>query len=411
MTPARAFATIGLGLAIAGAIGTAIVRSVAPVPMTGVAFGFDEATMVGIVVEGLTWASVGALLLVRRPENVVGWLMVVVGAGYALSQVSVASSFAFAADGTAQGDRLAQVAGWLLVLAQLAGIFQVAIGFLFPTGHTQSRAWARFMVVFWIVAGVFSALSLFQPGALQLLPGVQNPFGVGPDLRGDQPLAPFLSVASVVIISCLGLSMTTRYRAAGRVERQQLKWFVLALILSAAGLGLAVLETTVLGRPTSAVGLTIYVFAGAAVPVAIGIAILRYRLFAIDRIVSRTIAYALVVGVLGVLFYAIVISLSSLFASYAQADAIAVAVSTLVVFAGFQAISRPVRHAVDRRFNRAHYDAEQMAVAFSIRLRDEVDLRSVADDLAATVRQTVDPATSTLWLRPTSRDHMKPFIP
>ena len=111
-------------------------------------FGFNGATMVGFLISGLSWASIGALLVGRRPENAVGWLMVMIGVGYALSQLSVSLTFVFLSERTAQGDRLAQIAGWLTVMLQLVAIFQIAIGFLFPSGRVQSRGWARFMRVF-----------------------------------------------------------------------------------------------------------------------------------------------------------------------------------------------------------------------------------------------------------------------
>lgn len=142
LTRTRIFAYTGVGLAILGAAGTIVVRIVAPAPIVG-AFGFNEVAMVGYLIAGLTWASIGALLVVRRPENTVGWLMVLVGVGYALSQCSVSLTFAFAAEGTSDGDRDAQLAGWATVLLQLVAVLQLAIGFLFPTGHVQSPRWGR----------------------------------------------------------------------------------------------------------------------------------------------------------------------------------------------------------------------------------------------------------------------------
>ena len=185
MTVSRTFAMVGLGLALAGAVGTALVRYESPAPVIG-AFGFGEAAMVGYLIQGLTWTAIGGLLVIRRPENAVGWLMVLVGVGYALSQLSVAVTFAFAAEGTTRGDRLAQVAGWITVLLQLVALLQVAIGFIFPSGRSQSRGWGQFLRLFWVFGGVFVVVSLSQPGSLHLLPTVQNPFGFGPDLRGDQ---------------------------------------------------------------------------------------------------------------------------------------------------------------------------------------------------------------------------------
>ena len=301
VTWARPFAVAGLGLAILGVVGTVVVRLVAPAPIVG-AFGFNEITMIGFLTAGLTWASVGALLVTRRPENTIGWLMVVLGVGYTLSQCSVSLTFAFAAESTAEGDRDAQIAGWATVLLQLVTILQLAIGFLFPTGRVQSPRWGWFMRFFWSVAFVFVVISLTQPGPLQLIPGVQNPFALGPDLRGGRPIAPILILATLILFPSLVISMVTRYRSAGHVERQQMKWFVLSLGISAIGLAFVSTEVVLLNHPDETTGLNVYIYAGAVVPVAIGIAILRNGLYDIDRIISRTISYASLTAVLAAMF-------------------------------------------------------------------------------------------------------------
>jgi hypothetical protein len=409
MTGARTFAGVGLGLAVIGAMGTVVVRIVAPVPILG-AFGFNQVVMIGYLIAGLTWASIGAVLVVRRPENVVGWLMVFVGVGYSLSQVSVSLTFAFIAEGTAQAERLAQVAGWTTVLLQLVTVFQLAIGFLFPTGRVQSPGWGRFMLFFWSVVIVFVVISLTQPGPLQLIPGVENPLGVGPDLRDGRPIAPILAVATLIIFVSLGLSMVTRYRSAGRVERQQMKWFVLALGLSSIGLAMVTTEVVILGRPDNPTGLAAYVYLGALIPIAIGIAILRYRLYDIDRIISRTLAYTAITGILGVVFVGVIVLATRLFTDLAQGviptnqgRTIAVAVSTLVVFALFQPVRRRVQRAIDRRFDRANYDSERTVAAFAGRLRNDVDLTAVSQEIVATATTAVHPTQAAVWLRGTGR--------
>ncbi len=403
MRPApRTFAIVGLGLVVIGAVGTVLVRYAFPAPIAG-SFGFGEAAMVGYVLSGLTWASIGALLVIRRPDNAVGWLMVLVGVGHALSQLSVALTFAFVAEGTARGDRLAQIAGWVTVLLGLVMIFQIAIGFLFPTGRVQSRGWGRFMGAFWAVAGVFAVISLTQPGPLQLIPAVQNPFGFGPDLRGGQPLAPILVAATLVIFAGLGISMVSRYYSAGRLERQQIKWFVLALGVSVIGLGITTSEVLLPDRLGNASGLTVFVYAGAIVPVAIGIAILRYRLFEIDRIISRTIGYVLITAVLVGAYVGVVIVIGGPIGDATGGETISVALSTLVVAALFQPVRRRIQTIVDRRFDRARIDAERTIAAFSERLRDEVDIGTVTNDLRATVEATIRPDRLGVWLREAGR--------
>ena len=402
---ARPFAVGGLGLAILGAVGTVVVRIVAPAPIVGT-FGFNEITLIGYLIAGLTWASIGALLVMRRPENSVGWLMVILGVGYTLSQFSVSLTFAFAAEGTAEGDREAQIAGWATVLLQLVTVLQLAIGFLFPTGRVQSRRWGWFMRFFWSVAFVFVVISLTQPGPLQLIPGVQNPFGLGPDLRAGRPIAPVLILATLIVFSSLVISMVTRYRSAGHVERQQMKWFVLSLGVSAIGLAIVTTEVVILNHPDETTGLTVYVYAGAVVPVAIGIAILRHGLYDIDRIISRTISYAALTAVLAALFTVVVLVVSGVLTAVtrgslpsSEEQSIAVAVSTLVVFALFEPVRTRIQRAMGRRFDRARFDAERTTAAFSERLRDEVDIATVTRDLDATVREALKPTLLTVWLR------------
>ena len=408
MTAARAYAIVGLSLATAGAIGTALVRVVAPAPFIPVGFGFGGATMVGFVIEGLSWAAVGAVLVLRRPGNAVGWLMVPVGVGYVLSQLTACLTFAFAVDGTAQGDRLAQIAGWATVLLQLVGIFQLAVGFYYPTGRAQSRGWAQFMRFYWAFAIVFVAISLTQPGPLQLMPALENPFGFGPDLRGDRPLAPILSVFTAILFVALGLSMIARYRSGSHVERQQQKWFVLALSVSAIGLGIATWEAMFSDRPANAIGLTIYVFAGVLVPFAIGIAILRYHLYDIDRIISRTLGWAVLTGTLLVVFVGAgsilqgvlaAIALRGFLGGFTQGETLAVAASTLLAFALFQPLRQRVQRVVDRRFYRARYNADRTALGFGDRLRDETDMETVTQDLVRTAELAVAPTSSSIWLR------------
>jgi hypothetical protein len=394
---------VGLGLVIAGAVGTALVRHVSPAPFIAVAFGFGAATMVGYLIAGLTWASVGALLVVRRPENAVGWLMVLIGVGYALSQLSVSLAFSFAAEGTAEGTHRAQIAGWVTVLLNLVAILQVAIGFIFPSGRPQSRGWARFMRLFTAFAIVFLVISLSQPGPLQIIPGLQNPFGFGPDLRGDRPIAPIFTISIGIIFASLAVSMVARYRSAGLVERHQLKWFVLALGISAIGLGIIAAEAMVINRPTDPIGLTINVFAGTVVPIAIGIAILRYRLYDIDRIISRTISYAGITAVLAAVFGLVALALGIALGSIADGETIAVAGSTLLVAALFGPLRRRAQTIVDRRFDRSSYDATLIVQAMTARLRDDVDLGRVEADVLGVVDRTFHPAKASMWLRGASR--------
>ncbi len=403
MSGRRAFALGGLALALVGAVGAILVRLATQAPFLPITFGFGPVAMVAFIIMGLSWASIGAFLVIRRPQNVVGLFMVLAGAGYALSMLGLALTFAFAADGTADRRQLAELAGWATVLCTNIGAAVFFIGFIFPTGRAQSPRWATLFRLSWPLMLVIAAGITFQPGPLHLFPTLQNPFGLGPDFRAGQPVSPLVWILSVFLGPLLTFSVATRYRMAGRTERQQLKWFGLALIIAVFGVGFSAYGAAWTTGTPAEVGLAVYGFAAAGVPVAIAIAILRHHLYDIDRIFSRTIAYGLVSAILATVFGGMIVVSSAALASFAQGETIAVAASTLAAFAVFQPVLRRVRRQVDRRFNRARYDAEQTVATFSDRLRHEIDLAHLSSDLDATIREAIAPQSVRIWLRASRR--------
>jgi hypothetical protein len=240
-------------------------------------------------------------------------------------------------------------------------------------------------------------MSLVKPGPFNVGLG-DNPLGI----RGTTWVEPVstagatLAALTVPAALCLAVAaVIVRYRRAVRIEREQLKWFLAAnagtmiLILAATGDG--------------AEGATWIDVAGVASlslpPIAVGIAILRYRLYDIDRLISRTVGWAVVSGVLAAVFGSAVVALQTVLVGFTQGQTLAVAASTLVAFALFQPLRRRVQSAVDRRFDRARYDAQRTAAAFADRLRGELDLPSVVRDLVTTADATVAPQDLAVWLR------------
>jgi hypothetical protein len=404
MTASRVFALIGLALAIGGAVGAIAVRLVDHVPLIETAFGFSDAALVGFEFLGVTFAAVGSLLVVRLPRNLVGWLMVLIGVGYALSGLTAAVTSSAVADG-APGAATAGFAGWLTVLFTSIGGLVFALGFIFPTGRGHTRAWDR-LLRFGAVASplLFAVLFLFRPGSLHVFPGIDNPFGIGPDLRpifGPQTSS-VIAGSSVFLLPILAWSIVSRYRMADRVARQQLKWFILSLLVALGAVAATSFGALVTGRATEA-GLVVFGYAGALVPIAIGIAILRHHLYDIDRIVSRTIAYAIVSAILGLVVGGVIVLMSTALAAYTEGQTIAVAASTLIAFAAFQPVLRRVRAGVDRRFDRARYDAERTVAQFADRLRDQIDLADLSNDLDATIHEAIAPRSFGIWLRESDR--------
>ncbi|MEO8438090.1 MAG: hypothetical protein ABI562_06485, partial [Chloroflexota bacterium] len=401
---ARPYAVVGWLATVVGAVGGIALRIVDPVPMIPNSFGFGDTALVGFEFLGLTFASVGGLLVVRRPENAVGWCMVPIGAGHALAGLAAAVTASALADGPA-GAATAGLAGWSTVLFTTIGGLVFGLGFIFPTGRGHTPAWDRFVRLgavafpFVLVVGF-----LIRPGPLQIFPTIDNPFGVGPDFRpvfGSQ-MSQIVAASSAAFVPFLGLSIASRYRMADSVGRQQLKWFVLALLASLGGLAVAALGALITKEPPEA-GLAVFGFAGALVPVAIGIAILRHNLYDIDRLVSRSIAYVLITAVLVAAYAGVVVVIGGPLGSASGGDTIAVALSTLVVAALFQPLRRRVQTLVDRRFDRARIDAERTTAAFSERLRDEIDIETVTADLRETVNATIRPDRLGVWLREAGR--------
>ena len=269
------------------------------------------------------------------------------------------------------------------------------LALIFPDGRLPSRAWRApvGIVVGLLVAGTI--VVVVTPGEVATSPGSSNPFGVPglPEAVSASGLA--LSSIGILGISMLGVgAVIARYRRGNTLARQQLRWFAAAVLLAAVPLPLSILPGG--GGPAwivlAAVGLLL-------VPVAVWIAVTRHRLYEIDRIISRTIAYGVVTGVLALTFGATILLLQAVLSQFTQDQTVAVAASTLAAFALFQPVRRRVQRGVDRRFNRAQYDAERTVQAFAGRLRDELDLPTLTAELRRTSSEAVQPKAIAVWLR------------
>jgi hypothetical protein len=335
----------------------------------------------------LVLGVVGTLIASRHPGNLIGWMLCGLGLWGAVAELGEAYGYVAAERGLPGG-----VAGeWLISWSWIVDVTAwVVVVLLFPDGRLPGRRWR---LAFWVsLAGaglLFVGQALDAGQAVDYSSG-RNPLGLdSPVVEAAEPVGTALLVAGLVaaVAACV-----LRYRRARGVERQQLKWF------ASAGLILALV------LPLSAVFwyriLLVQVLAALvfnAMPLAIGAAILRYRLYDIDRIVSRTLAYGLLTVVLGLAYAGVVLGLGRLLP---DSSSLVVAAATLAVAAVFQPVRRRIQAAVDRRFNRHRYDAARTIQAFSGRLREEVDLDTLTAELLAVVNQTMQPDRTTLWLRP-----------
>jgi hypothetical protein len=347
-------------------------------------------------------ATVGAIVASRRPQNPVGWLLCL--SGVAVSISSFTSQYAIYAllarpDATRAGEAMAWIAAWLLPI--MIGL-QVSYVLLFPTGRLPSRRWRwlAWLTGAFILGGV--VVSAFSPGAyLGSLGPIRNPLGIEGFTVVYKAvlytLAPFLfGAAAFSVFMRLG-------RAVG-VERQQIKWFAYAAALYALSIILNIITLAIdAPRWFEWASTLIFTAAGTTIPIAIGIAILRYRLFEIDIIINRTLVYGSLTVTLVALYFGGIVVLQRVFVLLTgQQSTLAVVASTLLIAALFNPLRRRIQGFIDRRFYRRKYDAAKTLEVFSAKLRDETDLDALSDDLVGVVRETMQPAHVSLWLRPES---------
>ena len=353
----------------------------------------------------VAFALVGALVAGRQPHNPIGWILCTIGlsAGLVSSTHEYAQYALWTAPGSLPGGLLmAWFTGW--VWAGGIPLLTTFLLLLFPDGHLPSRRWRP---VAWLSALPIVLLC----GPIAILSWPQRSPGLVEPGRFDQPaegwVVPLLSMVGVLLPVC-GLASVSalilRFRRARGVERQQLKWFTFAGALAFAAF-ITADQLGALGvRVPFWVTAILVMWVAAAIPTAVGIAILRYRLYDIDRIINRTLVYGLLSAMLAGVYAAVVLVLGQLFGGLgAEPPSWAVAGATLAVAALFQPARRRIQALVDRRFNRRRYDAARTVDAFAVRLRDQVDLDVLGAELLAVVDQTVEPTTASLWLRPGER--------
>jgi hypothetical protein len=269
----------------------------------------------------------------------------------------------------------------------------VGIPLIFPDGHLISPRWRWVVALVYVAMAAATAQNLITPDPT--MPG--GALGI-PALAGLAAfLGGFSSAMSVIGFGAAAAALWVRFHRGGRVVRQQLKWLVAVVAVAAACFPLAFIIPDESGL--NQLFFLLGVLALVAFPIAIAIAILRYHLFEIDRLISRTIAYVLITAVLVGAYALLVIVIQRPLADLARGDTISVALSTLIVAALFQPLRRRVQAIVDRRFDRARIDADLTTAAFSERLRDEVDIETLTTELGETVRTTVRPERLGIWLR------------
>jgi hypothetical protein len=338
----------------------------------------------------LAYVTVGLIIAAKRPSNPLGWLLLVIGLILGLNELLhyYADYTLFYRPGSLPGGlAVAWVSTWIWAL-----IFPILpfVFLLFPNGRLPSPRWRPLAWAAGLTGGLVLLEVPFRAGPLEYFPTIQNPVGI-PALTP----AVFATLALVhfVLLLLSATSLLIRFKQAHLEERQQLKW----VAYTASLLGLQTLVGPWLPADLSVVLSTLLNMAFSA---AIAVAILKYRLYDIDRLINRTLVYGLLTAILGAGYVGAVLILGQLFGEVSrEPPSWAIAGATLAVAALFQPVRQRIQAVVDRRFNRRKYDAIRTVEAFSSRLRDQVDLDALSAELLVVVDQTMQPTTASLWLR------------
>jgi hypothetical protein len=363
---------------------------------------FRERDLGVVMVLVISFSVVGALVVSHRPENLVGWIFCAAALFHALSLVGV--EYATYARVTRPGSLpFGASVSWLAEWIWAPGLVLILVflPLLFPDGRPPSRRWwpgawlggLSIVIIsapIWLLVWSRRGRELLEDGGIaQGVPGWLLAL-----LRVGFPLMLLAGLLAV-------LSLFLRFRRARGDERQQIKWVASAAALTLTWIFVGELLLDAQGGVFGVVGALLGLVVVSSIPIATGIAIFRYRLYDIDRIVNRALVYGALSVALVLVYLGGVISLQYAFRTFAGGESqLAVVASTLAIAALFNPLRRRIQTAVDRRFYRSKYDARKTLAAFSSRLRDETDLDALGGELESVVRETVQPARVALWLRP-----------
>jgi hypothetical protein len=347
------------------------------------------------------FSTVGAVIASRSPpENTIGWLFCAIGLSFGVIHFSAeyATYTLLAQPGMlVGGEAAAWILSWAWVLA--VGLI-VFLALLFPDGRLPSRRWRWFAWLSVLLTFTGAVWGAFTPRVILSLGQINNPLGV----EGLPNVWKLTQTLMLTLIFVSAASLFMRLRRARGVERQHIKWFTYTAVVASS----AALLTYTISEPIGALwlkwaGYVVVQVALIGMPISMGIAILRYRLYEIDILINRTLVYGSLTLVLALVYFGGVTATQAVFTALTGQEEhpqLAIVISTLVIAALFNPLRRRIQGFIDRRFYRSKYDARKTLEAFSAKLRDEMDLETLNDDLVGLVRETMQPAQVSLWLRP-----------
>ena len=346
-------------------------------------------------------STVGAVIISRSdPRNLVGWLFCLTGllwgAGFFVAEYAIRSLLA-APGSLPFGEAAAWIFSWLWVPNFGLLIFLVL---LFPDGRLPTRGWRWFAWVSVLSVFAGAVLGAFSPGSIVALGPIHNPLGIEGLPNTHEPVQA-LMLALVLLATT---SLFVRLRRTRGVVHQQIKWFAYTAATAASGAIVTYSLSTVVGaRWLELAGFVVLTIGVVGVPISMGIAIMRYRLYDIDLLINRTLVYGPLTAMLALVYFGGVTATQALFrtlTSQQELPQLVIVASTLVIAAMFMPLRRRIQSFIDRRFYRRKYDARETLEAFSAKLRNDTDLDALSDDLVGVVRETMQPAHVSLWLRP-----------
>ena len=351
----------------------------------------------------ITCSATGVIIASRRPRHPIGWLFCTVGLLTGVNHFF--AEYAIYALLTQPGSlpggfASAWVASWPRMPSNALLVF---VALMFPDGRLPSQRWLPFAWLNVAVAVVGTVAVAFLAGPIPTLDPIENPLG----LEGAQTLlGPLAAVCGALERGILGFiavaSLFLRLRRAGAEEREQIKWLAYAASVVVIGAILTYVVPEATGTLwVGHVGLALLSLGFVGVPIAIGIAILKYRLYDINLLINRTLVYGVLTAMLALVYVGTIVVLQGLLRTITgQESQLAIVASTLAVAALFNPLRRCIQGFIDRRFYRRKYDSRKTLEAFSSKLRDETDLDALSDDLTSVVRETMQPSHVSLWLRP-----------
>jgi hypothetical protein len=346
----------------------------------------------------LGWAAAGLVLTLRLPRLAIGWILLIAAwstAFQSLAGRAIIYTHVYQERPTLLTEVIAVIGDALWVPGVAVGFIAVMV--LFPDGRPLGPRWKW---VLWLAGGaaaIYVLVTLFSRAPLYFMSSVDNPWGLVGNSEWFEvgQTAPFIVLLFVGVPAGI-MALVMRWRRGGTLEREQIKWLLWAALIQVMGLavsiiGSAVIEGPVQGGWTGAVG----EIAGLAMPMSIVLAVTRSRLYEIDRIVSRTVSYGVIVLLLAAVYFGVV----GLVGMFSFEGPLPVAATTLVMAAAFNPLRRRVQEIVDRRFNRSHYDAARTIEAFADRMRSRISIDELGRELQDVTARTMEPATLSIWVR------------